>query len=133
MDIIRYSDQYLDSLNELLDLSFQLKKVGIAAEGDIELITVNGDKVVGYLVLNRLVDGVRGVNYFHVNYVCTHPDFRNQHIATSMFEKVISICKEDGIAYLELTSNPRREIAHHLYHKLGFQIRETDVFRKEIL
>lgn len=133
MNIINYDVKYLDSLNELLNLSFQLKKVGTTAKEDIELITVIDGKVVGYLVLNRLVDGIRGVEYFHVNYVCTHPDFRNQHIATSMFEKVFSICKENGIAYLELTSNPMREVAHHLYNKLGFQIRKTDVFRKEIL
>lgn len=133
MDIINYDDKYLSSLNELLDLSFQLKKIGRTAERDIELLTVIDDKVVGYLVLNRLVDGIRGVDYFHVNYVCTHPDFRNQHIATLMFEKVFSICKEKRIAYLELTSNPKRKAAHHLYDKLGFQTRETDVFRKEIL
>lgn len=133
MDIINYDVKYLDSLNELLNLSFQLKKVGTTAKEDIELITVIDGKVVGYLVLNRLVDGIRGVEYFHVNYVCTHPDFRNRHIATSMFEKVFSICKENGIAYLELTSNPMREVAHHLYNKLGFRIRKTDVFRKEIL
>ncbi len=133
MDIINYDDKYLDSLNELLNLSFQLKKVGKVADQDIELIAVVDDKVVGYLALNRLIDGIRGVNYFYVNYVCTHPNFRNQHIATKMFEKVFSLCKETGVAYLELTSNPKRVAAHHLYHKLGFQVRETDVFRKEIV
>lgn len=133
MDIINYDDKYLYSLNELLNLSFQLKKVGKVADQDIELIAVVDDKVVGYLVLNRLIDGIRGVNYFYVNYVCTHPNFRNQHIATKMFEKVFSLCKETGVAYLELTSNPKRVVAHHLYDKLGFQVRETDVFRKEIL
>lgn len=133
MDIINYDDKYLDSLNELLNLSFQLKKVGKVADQDIELIAVVDDKVVGYLVLNRLIDGIRGVNYFYVNYVCTHPNFRNQHIATKMFEKVFSLCKETGVAYLELTSNPKRVAAHHLYDKLGFQVRETDVFRKEIV
>ena len=133
MDIINYDDKYLDSLNELLNLSFQLKKVGKVANQDIELIAVVDDKVVGYLALNRLIDGIRGVNYFYVNYVCTHPNFRNQHIATKMFEKVFSLCKETGVAYLELTSNPKRVAAHHLYHKLGFHVRETDVFRKEIV
>lgn len=133
MDIIRYDDQYLDSLNELLQLSFQLKKVGKVAESDIELIAVVDNRVVSYLVLNLLVDGVLDIPYFQVNYVCTHPDFRNQQIASRMFEEVFSICKERGISYLELTSNPSREAAHHLYTKLGFSIRETNVFRKEIV
>lgn len=133
MDIIRYDNKYLNSLNELLRFSFQLEKCGVVADQDIELIAVINNKVVGYLVLNKMVDGVRGVDYFYVNYVCTHPDFRNRHIATLMFEKVFSICRENNIVYLELTSSPEREVAHYLYNKLGFQIRETDVFRKEIL
>lgn len=133
MEIIYYDSKYLDSLNELLNLSFQLTKVGEISPQDIELIAVIEDKVVGYLVLNRLVDCVRGVKYFYVHYVCTHPDFRNQHIATKMFERVFLICKEQKIAYLELTSNPTRIVAHHLYRKLGFKVRETVVFRKEIL
>ena len=133
MNIVRYDSRYLESLNELLDLCFQLKKVGQTSEQDIELLAVIDNQVVGYLVLNLLIDGVRDVRYFHVNYVCTHPDFRNQHIATKMFEEVFVLSKQMEISYLELTSNPKRIAAHHLYDKLGFQIRETDVFRKEFI
>lgn len=133
MDIVYYDYKYLDSLNELLHLSFNVTKVGEASDQDIELIAVVENRVVGYMLLNRLIDGVKGINYFYVNYVCTHPDFRHQHIATKMFEKVFLLCKEKNISYLELTSNPQRTIAHDLYRKLGFELRETNVFRKEIL
>lgn len=133
MEIKYYEEKYLSSLNELLELSFHLKKIGHVSSEDIELIAIENDKVIGYLVLNQLVDGVRNLTYYYVNYVCTHPDYRNQHIATKMFEKVFAICKEKGISYLELTSNPSRVAAHHLYHKLGFQVRNTTVFRKEII
>ena len=133
MEIKYYEEKYLFSLNELLELSFHLKKIGHASSEDIELIAIENDKVIGYLVLNQLVDGVRNLTYYYVNYVCTHQDYRNQHIATKMFEKVFAICKEKGISYLELTSNPSRVAAHHLYHKLGFQVRNTTVFRKEII
>lgn len=133
MEIIYYDCKYLDSLNELLNLSFNVKKVGETSNQDIELLAVVGNRVVGYLLLNYLVDGVRGISYFYVNYVCTHPDFRHQHIATKLFEKVFLICKEKNISYLELTSHSKRVVAHYLYHKLGFKLRETNVFRKEIL
>lgn len=133
MEIKSYEDKYLDSLNELLDKSFGLTKTGKTASSDVELLAVMNERVVGYLVLNRMVDGVRNEVYFHVNYVCCHPDFRNQHIATQLMEEAFSICKKEGGSYLELTSNPSRKVAHHLYHKLGFQVRETTVFRKEIL
>ena len=133
MEIIYYDNQYLESLNELLYESFKVTKTGNKASSDIELIAVIDNKVVGYLVLNKLVDPIKNLTYFYVNYVCTHPEFRNQHIATSMFERVFSICRKEQISYLELTSNPSRVAAHHLYQKLGFQVRETTVFRKEIL
>ncbi len=133
MDIVYYDYKYLDSLNELLNLSFNVTKVGEASNQDIELIAVVENRVVGYMLLNRLTDGVKGINYFYVNYVCTHPDFRHQHIATKMFQKVFLLCKEKNISYLELTSNSQRKIAHDLYRKLGFELRETNVFRKEIL
>ena len=133
MDIVYYDYKYLDSLNELLHLSFNVTKVGEASNQDIELIAVVENRVVGYMLLNRLTDGVKGINYFYVNYVCTHPDFRHQHIATKMFQKVFLLCKEKNISYLELTSNSQRKIAHDLYRKLGFELRETNVFRKEIL
>ena len=133
MEIKKFEEKYLDSLNGLLEKSFHLKKEGKSSPSDIELLAIVDEKVVGYLVLNRLIDGVRNQTYFHVNYVCSHPDFRNQHIATRLFEEVFSICKKEGVSYLELTSNPSRVAAHHLYHKLGFQVRKTTVFRKEIL
>ena len=133
MEIKKFEEKYLDSLNELLFQCFSVEKEGKTAQSDIELIAVSEDKVVGYLVLNRMVDSIKDQNYFHVNYVCTHPDFRGQHIATKLFEVVIDICRKENISYLELTLNPSRIAAHHLYHKLGFQVRNTTVFRKEIL
>ncbi len=133
MEIKRYDDKYLDSLNELLKLCFNVQKKGNVNSDDVELVALIDNRVVGYLVLNRLKDGISDESYYYVNYVCTHPDYRNQHISTKMFDEVFSICKREGISYLELTSKPSRVAAHHLYHKLGFQVRETTVFRKEIL
>ena len=136
MEIKYYEDQYLESLKELLQLSFpntRVCKKGKCPSTDIELICVIDEKVVGYLVLNRIFDIVRDCKYFYVNYVCVHPDFRRSHIATKMFEEVFTICKNENVSYLELTSSPSKIGAHELYHKLGFQVRETTVFQKEIL
>ena len=88
---------------------------------------------MGYVVFNKIVDKVRNISYCYANYVCVHNDYRNQHIATKLLEKAFSICKDEGISYIELTTNPTRVEAHELYKKLGFEQRNTDVFRKEIL
>lgn len=133
MEIIMYQARYLASLNILLNEAFGILKVGKANYDDIELLAVESGEVVGYLALNRCVDTVTGVTYFHVNYVCVKEIFRGQGIATKIFDEVFSICKKEHISYLELTSNAKRVAAHHLYHKLGFNQRETTVFRKELL
>ena len=136
MEIVSYEEKYNDSLKELLTMSFptvDVKKFEKASDGDIELLCVSNNLVVGYVVFNRIVDKVRNISYCYANYVCVHNDYRNQHIATKLLEKAFSICKDEGISYIELTTNPTRVEAHELYKKLGFEQRNTDVFRKEIL
>jgi len=133
MKIIKYQEQYLESLNLLLQESFEVNKKENFSSDNIELIAVNDLEVIGYLVLNICLDAVLGIKYAYVNYVCVKEEYRGQHIASMMFETVFSICKEENISYLELTSKATRVAAHHLYKKLGFEVRETTVFRKEIL
>ena len=97
------------------------------------LNTVVKEEVVGHLLLRFCNDPIRNQKFYFVEYVCVKDTYKNQGIASQLFEYVFQLCKTNHISYLELTSNPSRVAAHHLYHKLGFQVRETTVFRKEIL
>ena len=133
MRIIYYEDKYLDSLNVLLKEAFNLKKVYKNISDNIELLVVFNDEVIGYLNLNKNIDMITGENYFYVNYVCVKKSFRRLGVAKKMFMEVFSICLKNNIKYLELTSNDSRVAAHKLYESLGFSVRETNVFRKEIL
>lgn len=133
MEIMKYQSRYLSSLNMLLQEAFGVSKMGCAKNEDVELVAVQEMQVLGYLALNRCIDTITGHSYFYVNYVCVKKEFQGQGVATKLFEEVFSICKKEDISYLELTSNPKRVAAHHLYHKLGFCQRETTVFRKELV
>ena len=134
MEIVirNYIESDLTSLNELLNEAYNLTKKGNVST-NIELVAVTSNEVVGYLTINKLCDSVLDNGYCHVNYVCVKEKYRNCGIATALFNKVFEICKSENISYIELTSNPSRIEAHGLYNKLGFKIRETDVYRKEIL
>ena len=44
----------------------------------------------------------------------------------------INRAKQAGARTVDLTSSPRREAANHLYEKLGFQRRETNVWRYDL-
>lgn len=132
VEIKNYEDKYLVSLNELLQKCFKVERKCDVLDSDVEVLAVTDDKVVGYLVLNYLYDSLKDKKYYHVNYVCTDPEYRNQGIAKEMFSYVFQLCIKNDISYLELTSRPSRVAAQGLYRKLGFVERETTVFRKEI-
>lgn len=133
VNIKYYEEQYLSSLNVLLEEAFHVSKSGKVTDNDVELIAVADEEVVGHLLLRFCNDPIRNKKFYFVEYVCVKSTFQNKGIASSLFDYAFQICKENNIDYLELTSNPSRVAAHHLYHKLGFQVRETTVFRKEIL
>ena len=131
--IRRFRDEDLESLNILLKEVYDKERKGKTLDNNIELVAVVDKKVVGYLILNKLYDVVRGIYYGHINFYCVLEKYRNKKIGTKLLEEVFNICKKEDIKYLELTSNSSRVVAHHLYKKLGFNIRNTNVFRKELI
>jgi len=130
--IREYRDSDLVSLNKLLSEVYNLEKSGTNSN-NIELVAVIDQEVVGYLTINKLYDSVRDINYAFINYVCVLKKYRNKGIASNMLLKVFDICRDMNISYIELTSNSSRVDAQELYINSGFVIRETNVFRKELL
>lgn len=57
---------------------------------------------------------------------------RGRGIGKQLMECVIQIGKEHGATYLTLTTRPSRSAANSLYQKLGFRLRETNVYRLEL-
>ncbi len=89
-------------------------------------------KVVGTLLVTKSYEPLKLIYKYVIDYVVVYPSYRGQRIATKLIEYVMEKAKIEHISYLELTSNPKREIARHVYQKLGFKAKGTDVFRKEI-
>jgi ribosomal protein S18 acetylase RimI-like enzyme len=54
---------------------------------------------------------------------------RRKHAASALVDEALRIAGEKGARTVELTSRASREAAHRLYEGLGFQIRETNVYR----
>lgn len=127
-----YEESDLESLNILLKEVYNLEKkknMGI----NKEVVAKDNSKVVGYLVVNELYNSVEDIKYIYLNYVCVLESYRNMGICSKMLDYVFEYCKKNKISYIELTSNSKREAARYLYSKKGFEIRKTNVFRKEIL
>ncbi len=50
-------------------------------------------------------------------------------IGRQLTETMLAHAREQGCVTVDLTSRPSREAANHLYQKVGFERRETNVYR----
>lgn len=55
-----------------------------------------------------------------------------QGIGTALTEAMIARARELGCKTVDLTSRPSRAAANHLYEKVGFQRRDTNVWRFDL-
>ena len=133
VEVRKYTDSDYDRVNKIILDSFGYEKGKIKDERAIEIVAVLDSVVVGYLVLNEMVDIIKNIKIYHIDYVCVDPEYRNQKIGKTMIEYVFDYAKENDVSRLELTSRKERVEAHKLYEKCGFVKRDTDLFRKEIL
>lgn len=58
--------------------------------------------------------------------------FRRQGIGTKLIETAIFKAKKAGAFFIDFTSRPNREEANRLYNKLGFKLRETNAYRRQL-
>jgi len=61
--------------------------------------------------------------------VVVHEDARGLGIGESLTLAAVNEARERGVRSIDLTSRPSREAANALYQKLGFERRETNVYR----
>lgn len=107
--------------NDLLDLD---------RDKYFQVVAEVGDKVVGYLLATKNVDPVLKRNNFWIDYVCVSTNCRGKGIGRELLRKIEEIAKSEDGFYLQLTSSRFRTCARKLYMDLGFEIRESDIFRK---
>ncbi len=88
------------------------------------------DKVIGTitLVFIRIPTGLKA----RIEDVIVDKDTRGKGVATAMIWHVIQIAQEKGVTKVDLTSHPNRIAANKLYQKLGFEKRESNVYRYNI-
>lgn len=58
--------------------------------------------------------------------------YRGQGIGEKLSRAIIAQAKKSGGISMDLTTNPARGSAHKLYEKLGFEKRDTNVYRLKL-
>jgi len=84
-------------------------------------------RIVGILTLAvfRIPTGVRA----WIEDVVVDSAARGKGVGEALSREALRIAASRGARTVELTSRPSREAANRLYRRLGFQIRETNVYR----
>ncbi len=91
------------------------------------LVARSVDAVMGMLTLAvfHVPTGARAI----IEDVVVDERHRGQGIAAALVQEALAQAQAAGARTVDLTSRPSREAANRLYRKLGFEKRETTVYR----
>ena len=78
------------------------------------------------LVVFRIPTGMRA----WIEDVVVDEAGRGQGVGEALNRFALDLARAEGCKTVDLTSRPSREAANRLYQRLGFQARETNVYRK---
>ena len=102
-------------------------EVIVAGPSTMLLLARKGRAVVGMLTLAifRIPTGIRA----WIEDVVVDAEARGQGVGEALTREAIRIAGTHGARTVELTSRSTREAANRLYQRLGFERRETNVYR----
>jgi ribosomal protein S18 acetylase RimI-like enzyme len=85
------------------------------------------DEIVGTLTL-ALFHTPTGLRAW-IDDVVVDEAARGRGVGEALTREAIRCAEEAGASAVQLTSRPEREVANRLYQRLGFERRETNVYR----
>ena len=135
IEITRYSEEILEALNDLLP-QLSSSALPLSAAGLTEIIKSKSSHLLmaekdgqyyGSLTLAtfKIPTGVRA----WIEDVVVNENARGKGVGSMLLEHAVSLAKELGAKTVDLTSRPSREAANALYKKMGFELRDTNVYR----
>lgn len=86
-----------------------------------------GDEIIGLatLILYRVPTGLRG----YIEDVIVDERARGRRIGEALTQACLEHARQAGAPQVGLTSNPARQAANRLYQRMGFELRQTNVYR----
>jgi ribosomal protein S18 acetylase RimI-like enzyme len=106
-----------------------LESIVASDSSHILLAKVDG-VIVGSLtlVIFRIPTGIRA----WIEDVVVDADARGKGVGEALNKFALAEAKRQGATTVDLTSRPSREAANRLYQRLGFNARETNVYRYDV-
>lgn len=103
----------------------------LLSSATICLVMLDKDKIIGFGSLAPYYVPTVG-EVGTIEDIIIEKKYRGQGLGQKLVEDLIEIAKDKNLLKIKLTSNPQREAARNLYRKLGFEMKDTDVFIREL-
>jgi ribosomal protein S18 acetylase RimI-like enzyme len=138
-ELTEASSSVLQSINELLpQLSssaqvISMDRLSELVESDNTIIFLGTDdngQILGMLSL--IVMKIPTGNKAWIEDVVVDQTARGKGMGKALMNHALERAKKLSVKSVDLTSRPSRETANMLYQSLGYQIRETNVYRHKI-
>ncbi len=99
----------------------------LASDAIDQLVAEDGDEIVGVatLVTFRIPTGMRA----WIEDVVVDEARNGEGIGRALTEAMLERARQRGCVTVDLTSRPSRQAANRLYQRVGFEARETNVYR----
>ena len=108
----------------------QLEEIVASPAAMVLLARDDSGEIIGSLtlVVFRTPTGARA----WIEDVVVDESARGQGTGEALVAEAIRLASDSGARTVDLTSRPSRESANRLYEKVGFQARETNVYRYDL-
>ncbi|MFE4757588.1 GNAT family N-acetyltransferase [Streptomyces mirabilis] len=99
----------------------------LRSDANTLLLAQTADRVVGMLtlIMYPLPSGLRS----RIEDVVVDDAARGQGVGAALTNEALRLAEEAGARTVDLTSRPSRQAANRLYERLGFQGRDSQVYR----
>jgi ribosomal protein S18 acetylase RimI-like enzyme len=127
-DLNRLMDQ-LRADNQRQGILKELKQ--IIADPNIALaVAQDGKKIVGAASLYIIQKIGKSTGY--IEDVVVDEAYRGRGLGTKLMTTLIEVAREKELLSISLTSRPARVAGNKLYQKMGFEQKETNVYRLKL-
>lgn len=102
----------------------------VAQPGTTLFVARDEDRIVGMLTLVtfEIPTALRAL----IEDVVVDGGSRGAGVAAALVQAALERCAALGARTVDLTSRPDREAANRLYLRMGFEVRETNVYRRSL-
>ena len=135
IEINTYSPEYHEAMQRFLDqltpehmtLTEEMCQQLIASENSHLFFLMQNEQVAGMLTVGIYYSPTGGKAW--IEDVVVDETFRGQGLSKRLVAHAIEFTQSKQIPLLMLTSNPKRIAANKLYQAMGFERKETNVYR----